>query len=117
MVFAFVGDSTMTSAPPFAGAASVASISAGGVSAGFLRGARFFFGFTSASLSGTYQPQFNLRGFASLPSGTRLRKLCDLGGDILRTFGFSQHRGVGFGVERIAGCEKLPHACQWIITH
>ena len=60
IVFALVGDSTMTSAPPFIGAASVSSLSAvGRVSSAtfFLRGALFFFGFTSSSLSGTCQPQ------------------------------------------------------------
>src|SRR5436190_5822936 len=65
IVLALVGDSTMTSAPPFAGAASVSSVSAvGRVSSAtcFFRGALFFFGFTSSSLSGTYQPQVNVRG-------------------------------------------------------
>src|SRR5437867_13401236 len=62
IVLAFVGDSTMTSAPPFAGAASVVSVSAGGFSAAFRRGARFFFGITSSSLSVTYQPRFNRSG-------------------------------------------------------
>src|SRR5712691_4389930 len=59
IVFALVGDSTMTSAPPFAGAASVTSESAVGGSAGFLRGALRLLGFTSSSLSGTDQPFVN----------------------------------------------------------
>src|SRR3989442_1494600 len=117
----------MTSAPPFAGAASVIiSVSAGGAAAGFFRGARFFLGSTSSSLSVTYQPRFKCVDFytsrrlgrpASLPSSARLRKPDDLFGDFFRRLCLSQHRGIRSGVERIARREELAHTGYRVITH
>src|SRR5688572_11121254 len=120
IVLAFVGDSTMTSALPFTGAASISSgvASVGGASAFFLRGAlAFFFGFTSSSLSGTHQPLVKGPRFALLPSGAGLRKPDDLRGHLIRRFRLGLHRGVRLRVERLARLHQLAHLRLRVITH
>src|SRR6185503_13579995 len=125
IVLAFVGDSTMTSAPPFTGAASVSSVSGVGRAASvsfFFRGALFFFGFTSSLLSGTYQPLVKSLDVSTssrvalLPTRARLRKLYDLIGHLLRSFCLSEHRRVRFCVIRITLLVQRAHLLYRVIT-
>src|SRR4051812_526396 len=126
MVFALVGDSTMTSAPPFTGAASVSSVSAVGRASSatfFLRGALGFFGLTLFWFSALFNFCSKALGVsapsraASLPTRARLRKLGDFRSHGFRTLRLGLDRRVGLGVEWIAFLEQLAHAREWVITH
>src|SRR5438105_5782115 len=126
MVFALVGDSTMTRAPfppsaadalgfrtRFFGATATA-VSAPPSSPGLRPGSvacptsAFFF--TASFLAATHQSFVKRHESASLPSCTRLRKPDDLGRNLRRRFALGVDLCVRTAVERLALLLEQPHA-------
>src|SRR5206468_9729347 len=136
IVFALVGDSTMTSAPcpPPAvdalgfrarrlGASATATaasdstpIGAPSLSPG-LRPGSAFFRFTASFLAATHQSFVKTTESASLPSGTRLRKPDDLVHHLLRRFAVSVNLRVRTAIERITLLLQQPHPLHRILSH
>src|SRR5437762_8799248 len=133
MVFALVGDSTMTSAPfppsaadalgfrtRFFGATATA-VSVPPSSPGLRPGSvasltSAFFRFTASFLPATYQSFVKRHESASLPSCTRLRKPDDLGRNLRWRFALGVDLCVRTAVERLALLLQQPHARHGIVS-
>src|SRR5216683_1595115 len=139
MVFALVGDSTMTSAPfppppppppPAAGAlgfrarrlgataTALSDSAATGVppSSPGLRPGSAFFCFTAAFLAATHQSFVKRRECASLPSRTRLRKPDDLDHRLLCRLTIGVDVCMRVAVERLALLLQLAHPPRRVLT-
>src|SRR5882762_338143 len=126
MVFALVGDSTMTSAPfpltvadalgfrtRFLGATATAMsvpASSPGLRPGSVAGLTSAFFFTTAFLAATHQSFVKRRECASLPSRARLRKPDDLDHRLLCRLTIGVHVRVRAAVKRLALFLQLAHS-------
>src|SRR5438132_4335225 len=125
MVFALVGDSTMTSAPT-PGLRPGLALPRGGapglVGSAALRRLRTFTtsttstSFTTVFLAATHQSFVKRHESASLPSRTRLRKPDDLERHLGRCLTIGVDLRVRVTVERLALLQELPHPRHGILS-
>src|SRR5690242_15514194 len=127
MVFALVGDSTITSEPlplPFpagADSAAPATTAAARRFAGALVFAVLVFFFTTVFLAATRQPFVKIaalgRRLASLPSCLSLRKSHDLRAHLRRRLFVGLHFRVGLEVRGLPLLEELAHLLRRVLSH
>src|SRR2546428_8343301 len=129
MVFALVGDSTMTSAPlpppavealgfrtrRLGATATATAVSTPPASPGLRPGAAFF-PFTASFLAATHQSFVKPHQSASLPSRTRLRKPDDLIRNLRRRLMLRVDLRVRVAIERLALLLEQAHARHRILS-
>src|SRR5205085_10074756 len=123
MVFALVGDSTMTSAPT-PGLRPGLGLPRGGapglVGSAALRRLRTFTtstSFTTVFLAATHQSFVKRHESASLPSCTRLRKPDDLGRHLRRRAAIAVDLRVRAAVKQLALLQGLAHPGHGVLSH
>src|SRR5438874_8711896 len=120
MVFALVGDSTMTSAPT-PGLRPGLALPRGGapglVGSAALRRLRTFTTSTTVFLAATHQSFVKRHESASLPSCTRLRKPDDLGRHLRRRAAIDVDLRVRAAVKQLALLQELAHPGHGVLSH